>query len=378
MEENLQLNKCDLITPRDINGLKKEIRDSIALAIEFNDQEDPYQLFHKIQSLPVERRKTILSPYNDFLFAGRLSVNWYKLSVGNLDLFKEKLLLKYPTIFTTSRWADITSSAESITMPEIYGATVDQENNLILRFVYIEKFRPAWRQGAPHRDPIFSEMTVLVNVAENWIEIRGEAKTAEKVAQILVALVNEDSPIISQITLTKKNFSEMNIATIKDNLNGDLLETKGKPKVKHNLNAEQMQSMVKVIRKLDSFLTEIDSPENYTDEIISSLYELRDSISDDGALFELCPPFSGLLLSNLDNVGLSVEEEASYDLSQQALYNSLEDSIDATRCCIRFTTTERGIEKTVTIRLGISTNSLVFLKHINEETISFVRRKFLL
>ena len=81
-------------------------------------------------------------------------------------------------------------------------------------------------------------------------------------------------------------------------------------------------------------------------------------------------PFSSLLLSGLETVGLGSNKE----LRNTPLYKYLKTNLTQTTGFIKIKVTEGNVVNEYTVRVGIQTQSLFFTSDVSENVIGYVRK----
>lgn len=243
----------------------------------------------------------------------------------------------------------------------IGGAVGDSEEEFYLRFIYKNGVRKEFYGTEITISPVSEITTVYVNQQLGIIEVRAESKKAEKVASALARIINKEitlEPITAPFQLS--------IGEIADALGGELIDTTSKPElILDNFGDEQAHAVVSILAGLNDYFK--------TNEIgvLENCLKKANEFFDEQTL---TIPFTALILSGMEKVGLAGERE----LRGLPLYDSMDPFLNHQTGFIRFKFPDEGIEKVYTVRIGLKTYSIYFTTPANESVIKFVREKLIL
>lgn len=348
------------LLPIDLTKLSKSTLKDIGLELDLNNDLNKTDLainiYEKVKNLKnIEKKNNIESLISTMVFAGRVSCKWYKINSLNFkDKIKSIFLEKYSEQQSTIKMPEKTSLK---TTPEII-AIIDNENEMIIRFTYKSSFKQDLYGDELTVTAVPAYSMLIINFDKNFIEYRGDSKKSLDTLEVIKSLLEEKN---YQINLTEIQLS--NIEEIADKIDGELIDASTTID-QTLLDDGKLEGISKVLSSLDEYFIDKDISE--LNNNLSEVYELFDgNIGSDVA------PFSSVILSGLDMVGLSGNSE----LRNLPLYNYLKPNLTTHTGYIKFEYDD-GIEKSdYTFKVGVATKSIYFKTPVKEEVIKHFREK---
>lgn len=306
-----------------------------------------------------------LQRVEDKLLAGKTSVTWFELENREALRGIRETIIERSTFnpFESIREyhpEDLTS--EPILLSAANGST---DAEYYLRFV----FNSGTRRDVALNDirivPKPSVINVYINENEGIIEVRADSRSATKVASSLALLINR------QITLEPIDVLApfgSNVERFADRLEGKLIDTTSTPELEilmEDFTGEHNRAILNILNSLNVFFDQDDE-----EKLVRELREASEVFED----YILTVPFTALILCGMEKVGLRVNQG---DLRGIPLYDYLRPHLQHQGGFIKFTRPVAGIEKSFTVRVGITTNSVYFTTPCNEEVIRYVRDRIL-
>lgn len=217
------------------------------------------------------------------------------------------------------------------TDPELLVASVGlTESQTFLRYIYKSGVRYETTPTTIRTVSRTAVSTVYYDSEEGILEIRGDTRKvpdiARKVAQSLglqVTLEPVEAPF------------EQEMGNIADSIGGQLTEATSKPELYFEEFTEASESFMQG---------------------------------------EAIVPFAALVLSGMETVGMA----GSSEIRSLPLFSYLNPYLQHQGGFIKFPFTIENVEGTFTIRIGITTKSVVFVSQVTESVIDFVRSRVII
>lgn len=357
----------DIVFLNDISKLPKEILEDICTDLTIDTDGTSSDLANRVWAFVQSNRKkqnSTISKAHNKLLAGRIGVSWFELEdKDSLKGLKAKIIKE--SSFNPFEKIQLPNINEITTEPVLFAAAQgEKESQYFLRYAYRNGVRKHTDFTEVTLVPRSDVATIYVDEEIGLIEVRAGSKNAQKVASSLAQLVKQ------QITLEQKKILAPfgnKVGLIADRLKGEMIDTTSIPElIFENFEAEHTTAIIEILNALNSFFDEDDES-----ELISSLRGAS-------AVFEdhlLTVPFTALILNGMERVGMRTTDG---DLRNQPLYVNLAPHLQNQGGFIKFNYPIGGVEKSFTIRVGKTTNSVAFTTPATEEVINYVRDMIIL
>lgn len=357
----------DLVLHQDIASLPKELLQDIATDLNIPSNSSRKELARFIWDrigMDQQQRVASLRSIRQRVFAGRTSITWYKLGEGQSLAGAKNALIENLgfNVFENMRIPPTESLTNNPVL--IGGAVGDTEQEYYLRFMYKSGVTELFHGTQSNIFPTSSVKSVYVNEQHNCIEIRTDAKAANKFAKSLAQLLRQEISITQTDILAPYGH---NIEQIADALNGELIDATAKPELLlESLSREQAEVIINILSALDEYFQEGD-----IDKLSDDLQIARETFGND--LVSI--PFTALVLSGLEKIGMG---GTAQDLRHcSPLYNLFRPHVQNQGGFIRFKINEDGIDNEYTVRVGLNTKSVYFMTQATETAIKYVREKII-
>lgn len=353
----------DVVFLTDIVRLPKDTLKEICTDLNLDDSGVSFELASRIWDHIIKNRESVhtLEKCKGKLLAGQTSVTWYQIeSRESLKGIKE--LIETQCGFNVFETVNIPVLDDLTTEPVlITGAQGYEDGQYYLRFMYKNGVRREYYGTEVSVSPKSEITTVVIDEKTGLIEVRADARKADKVASSLAKLINQQI-ILDQVIAP---FS-IDIESIADRLDGELIDVTAKPEfILEDFTPEHGRAIVKILASLDHYLKSQD------------IDQLESEINEANAVFNdelLTVPFAALILNGMDKIGLGGVGE----LRGLSLYDSLNPYLQHQGGFIRFKFPDENVEKLYTIRVGLTTKSIYFNTPATEEVIDFVRKSVII
>lgn len=356
-----QISDITLIS--DLQTLPKNVLSDLCTDLNLETTGIKIDLIKRIQEyINTTSDKSSLESANDLLLAGKTSCKWFKFSNSNIS--PEYIEQEFNENYGFNPFKEVRIPREedlSSTPKLISAATVKESNQIYMRFMYKAGVTQKAYGNTLRNIVSTSVSTVYIDTNEGIIEVRGDNKKAPQI-------INEITRVLQQ----QVNVDEVNapfeneIAHIADEIGGELIDATSRPDfVLGDFDDDKIEAIGKVLSGLDDFFVSGDGE------------ELGKTLNDASDLFgneKLSLPFSALILSGMDRIGLAGENE----LRKYPLFNYLTPNLNHHTGFIRFTLNEDGLNHKYTIRIGRDSKSIFFTTPVNEQVIDFIRKKIIL
>lgn len=357
----------DIVFLNDIGKLPKETLEDICTDLTIDTDGTSADLANRVWEYVQNNRgkkNTPIRNAHNKLLAGRVSVSWFELEdKDSLKGLKEKIIKE--STFNPFQTTELPNSLDITTEPVLFAAAQgEKETQYFLRYAYRNGVRKHTDFTEVTVVPRSDVATILIDEEVGLIEVRAESKSAQKVASSLAKLVKQ------QITLDQKKILAPfgnKVGLIADRLKGEMIDATSKPElIFEDFDAEHTKAMFEILNALNSFFDEDDET-----ELIQRLRQASEIFED----HLLTVPFTALILNGMEKVGMRTTVG---DLRKQPLYLNLAPHLQNQGGFIKFNHPIGGVEKSFTIRVGTTTNSVVFTTPATEEVINFVRNRIIL
>ncbi|MGA5671288.1 hypothetical protein ACPCKQ_04710 [Bacillus bombysepticus] len=356
----------DIIVLSDIMKLPKPELVDICTDLGLDNGGASFDLAKRIwDEIRVRQDSESLQRVEDKLLAGKTSVTWFELE--NKEALKgiKDVIIERSNFNPFENIREYTPDALTSDPILFCAAGGRTEPEYYLRYVYNSGTRRDVALNDIRIVPKPSVINVYINEDEGIIEVRADSRSASKVASSLAQLINR------QVTLEPINILAAfgnNVERFADRLEGELIDTTSTPALEDLLDdftGDHNRSILTILNSLNEFFDQDDE-----EKLIRDLREA-------GEVFEdhfLTLPFTALILCGMEKVGLRVNQG---DLRSFPLYDYLRPHLLHQGGFVKFTRPIAGVEKSFTVRVGITTNSVYFTTPSNEEVIQYVRNKML-
>ena len=356
------MNKIvDIVFFPDIIKLPKESLKEICTDLRLDTTGVSFDLAQRLWDYVVSESREGLNLLEDRLLSGKTSVTWFKVGeLAALQDIKMSLLNAENSLFDnvlTIEAGDLTSEPKLIAAAEI------NENEILLRYVYNSGNKRTISGTEVYITPKSEITTAYLNLSEGIVEVRTDAKHATKIASAITNILNVEIVLEPQEILAP--FGN-NVEQIANALNGELIDATSTPELNfENFSVEQAQGIFDILNALNLYFDE----ENETEFIESSR-----SASETFGEHLLTAPFTALILNGMERVGMRTNVG---DLRGQPLYDTLRPYLQHQGGFIKFKFPVNGVDKSFTIRVGLTTDSVYFTTPATEEVIQYVRNNLL-
>ncbi len=352
----------DITLISDLQSLSKGIL--VDLCTDLNLETSGYKidLVRRVQDyIRGSSNNELLERANGFLLAGKTSCRWYKLSsTVTAEYITTKIEESYGfNPFNNIVIPDIDHLASTPIL--ISAARGAEMTDIFMRFMY--KSGVTQKAYGNELQPVVSTSvsTVYIDTETGIVEVRGDTKKTPQIVSELMRVLQQQVNV-DEVTAP----FNAEIAEIADKIDGELIDATSKPDlVLEDFDDDKIEAIGKILNGIDQFFVSGDG-----DELGITLDEANVLFGDE----RLSIPFSALILSGMDKVGLAGDGE----LRNLPLFAYLNPRLDHHTGFIRFTLNEDGVNKKYTIRVGRESKSIYFNTPVNEMVIEFIRRKVIL
>lgn len=334
----------DLATELDVPS---DTKSKIDLAIEV------YNKFNENENV----NKKVSDLISSKLLAGRTAVKWFNID-ENLSYNKivESFNEEYHNLFDNIQ---IPRIEDLSTEPTIFGiVSNDSTKEIFIRLIYKSGVKSDMYGKDIVKTPVSGYSTIYINFNDRILEYRGDAKKATRTVNSFIDYINKG--INSLVINDKFDFTVEDVA---NKLQGELIDTVSFPDTIIEDDSDKFGAILLVLEALDEYFKE-----NNIEKLESALMGVNELF--DNSIGENIMPFSSLLLSGLETVGLGSNKE----LRNTPLYNYLKTNLTQTTGFIKIKVTEGNVVNEYTVRVGIQTKSLFFTSDVSENVIDYVRK----
>lgn len=357
------MNKIsDITLISDLQSLSKDILTDLCTDLSLETTGYKIDLVRRVQEyINNSSDNHLFESAHNILLAGKMSCRWYKLST---IISAEYIIEKFKEEHTFNPFEQIViPNVESLESTPVLLTCAQglEEKDIFMRFMY--KSGVAQKAYGNELHPVVSTSvsTVYIDTEKGILEVRGDNKKApqviEEIMKVLQQRVNVD-----EVTTP----FEAEISSIADKINGELIDATSKPDVVlEDFNEDKVEAIGKVLSGIDEFFISGDE-----EELGKNLSEANEIFGDE----KFSIPFSALILSGMDKIGLAGDSE----LRKLPLFAYLNPRLNHHTGFIRFTLEENGVNKSYTIRVGRDSKSIYFNTPVNEEVIKYIRETVIL
>ncbi|MGX0238320.1 hypothetical protein [Staphylococcus hominis] len=352
-----------IIIPNDLTRFNKSDLDDLATELDMLSDIDNkselaveiYKQFKQKQDLSDNFKEII----NNKLLAGRTATKWFKSE----DELKFEEVLEALSSNNRNAINDIDTSKVGynenlMTSPSIFAIIFDKEQEqMFIRFVYKNGIRHEVNGTNISKRLIPAYSTLYIDFKKQLIEYRGDAKKSKKTISSFIRNINKTNSNFE----AKEKFS-FSVENVADKLSGELIDTISLPDANVKIDNKKLKGITEVLEAIDGYFENKNIEKLGT--ALQDINELFDNNIDNNIM-----PFSSLLLSGLETVGLGSNKE----LRDTPLYKYLNTNLTQTTGFIRIQVTENNVVNDYTIRVGIQTKSIYFTSDVNENVIKYVR-----
>lgn len=381
------LKPIDLVTFYDLFRLSKKQLLSLATDLELSSDsagmsiaelsDEIYRKISTLQNSAEDLSEHSILSYYDAFFAGRGSISWFKSAEKDgsdtLSSFIKKLteVDERKPFDRTLINSDFDEKLQN-TDPLLIGATELLEGKFLLRYATKTGYSSQPSVTKNNTYLRFEIANVFIIPKNHIVEVRSSRIVATKIARAITKYII-DSGINEAVEFKQIDFNEDlqlddddgPVEYFSKKLKGTVLENVDIPKeLYENMSKESIASMNNIFSAIDSRIS-ASEPEG--------LIDVNTAIDNaQGSLFKNFPDvsFFALILSGLAKVDLGAESE----LRETPLYQSLGDHLKTKTTYIKFKPNISGTtSEEFTIRIGLTTNSVVFPINTTEDVIKSVR-----
>jgi hypothetical protein len=249
----------------------------------------------------------------DRLLCGRTSVSWFQLQDNN-DLFSKKSLsgIKESIIDNSSfdpfamKW-EINTNEQMPTPVLLCASEGDKPTEYFLRFIYTTSVKRSFEINNVVNIPKNEFATVFIDEEAGLIEVRTDSKKTKDIISSLKNILGPEYSFSKNEIVVPFGYDMERIA---DQLNGKLWESYSRLRPVDELSEEELKAIGNILHTLDSYFQNNDEV-----KLIEELKQSKEVL--EGFLNAI--PFTGLVLSGLENIGVKVQER---DLRETPLFES--------------------------------------------------------
>lgn len=353
----------DIVFFSDILRLPKLTLKEISTDMMLETTGTAYDLASRIWDSINTGDRELLERCRNRLLAGRTSITWFKIeNEGALRGFKEVLENLPVNPFESINQVmprDVTSE------PVLIAASIgNNEDEIYLRYMYNSGNKREVNGTDVQIVPKCEVTTVFINQETDLIEVRADSKNANNIASHIARMIGQ------QITLEQKKILAPygnNVELIANALQGELIDATSTPEfIFEDFNEQHTKAIIDILNALNTFFDEEDETE--------LIQNLRQSSQIFGEHL-LTTPFVALILNGMERVGLRVNEG---DLRGRPLYDTLRPYLQHQGGFIKLSRPVNGVEKSFTVRVGLTSDSIYFTTPATEEVIEFVRNQVII
>ncbi|MGA3677836.1 hypothetical protein [Lysinibacillus agricola] len=351
----------DTMFVQDLFKLTKPILKEIATNLDIDPSLNKNELVIRINEKKDELNTAATKVVEDSILATKsTAVSWFSFK-PKLSYEDFKNLIIGNSTINPFEVRNHYNEDEITTEPTLLVASSRAELGIYLRFIYKNGVKYETTPMSIRSVSKTAISTVYYDANLGILEVRGDTKKSMEIARTVAQLLN------SQVNMepVEAPFTQ-EIGLIADRLDGKLIETTSKPEIYfEEFTDDELAMVFGVLKTLDEYMQTKDSS-----SLETQLQAVSDSFGQGGAIV----PFAALVLSGLETVGVA----SSSEIRTLPLFSYLEPHLQHQGGFIRFPFTIRNVEETFTIRIGMNTNSVVFVSQVTEEIIDFVRRNVII
>lgn len=377
----------DLITLSDLTKLTKDQLLDIATDMSLKEATPATQFINMATAIYNKAKNNseagqVIETKKDFIFAGRGSVSWYRVDRSDSKTEKDSkvnILDEYINFLKNKdekhpfdecklddEYLRKAFSGIKNTTPILLGA-IDDNDKIFMRYTIKSGIRTDVGLFEAKEVPKMEIVTVLLIPDKSLIEIRTSSRSATKIHKAIVADIKEnvyEKIQSSQISFKEDLKTEDPVNYFATKLHGTVVENVDIPsKIYETMTDDEKESISQILLAVDERL----NPTEGTDDtdVNSTIDNARGSLANNFAGVS----FTELILNGLTKVDLSSLKE----LLNTPLYTSLSNHLTTKTTYIQFPITINGSTENVTIRIGLTMNTVVFSSSSTEKAISAVR-----
>lgn len=356
------MNKIvDIVFFPDLIKLPKESLKEICTDLRLDTAGTSFDLAQRLWDYVVSESREGLNLLENRLLSGKTSVTWFKVEeLAGLRDLKQKLQNADNSLFEnvlTIEAGDLTSE------PKLIAAAEVNENEILLRYVYNSGNKRTISGTEVYITPKSEITTAYLNLSDGIVEVRTDARHATKIASAITNIVGVNMVLEPQEILAPYG---NNVEQIANALDGELIDATSTPEIPlESFTEDQAQSILDILNALNSY---------FDDESETELIESLKSASESFGEHLLTAPFTALILNGMERVGMRTNVG---DLRGQPLYDTLRPYLQHQGGFIKFKFPVNGVDKSFTIRVGLTTDSVYFTTPATEEVIQYVRNNLL-
>jgi hypothetical protein len=347
----------EIVLTNDIFNLPKNTLQELCTDLDIDDSGLKGELTTKIVAFLETNKvskKDVFQKFNKRILAGKTSITWYSFDKMDTATFVDTLEESY----NENPFENLTIPADLTTDPVLIGAARgDTDSEYYLRVMYKNGVRQEFNyHGEMTVTPKHAVSTVYVHLDQGLLEIRGDSRKANDIAEMLAEKLKQKI----NLDLVGHPFGQA-IGTIADSLGGELIDATTTPgAVLEEFTEDQAVAVANVLVAIDDYFSAND-----TAALEEKLLAANAAFQGEG----ISTKFSALILSGMEKIGLA----GSREIRGLPLYDYLSPNLDHHSGFVRFTHTENGVEKEYTARVGMKQKSIFFTTPATEDVIQFVR-----
>lgn len=371
----------DLITFYDLTKFTKSQLIDIATDMSLKEASNSYRLLDIASAIYTEAKSNvksakILESRKNILFARGGSVSWYR--VKDAESNDSHVLIDFVTYlkeedaskpFNESKLNDSNLNNNfTSTVPILLGA-IDGGDEILLRYAIKSGIRTSVNAFQTTEVPKIEIVTVVVSPKQDLLEIRASIKSASKVYKSIVSFIKDKicKTVESKQFSFKDEFGVDPVTALASKIGGTVIENVDIPsKIYEEMSEEEKDSVAQILIAINNRLNDTDGTSD--SDVNVAIDDARGILADNFAGV----PFTELILNGLTKVDLSSLKE----LQNTPLYSTLSNHLITKTSHIRFPFTTEGSTDTITIKVGLTTNTVVFPASSSEDALRTVRRVF--
>lgn len=347
----------DILLVQDLFKLSKAVLKDIAADLNIdtslNKNELVVRILPEIANFDIE---TIDKVENRILATRGTAITWYKFdTVMSSEEFRRLIIEN--SDFNPFEQKFVVQENQITTNPQLLmGSASCKDEGTFLRYIYKSGVRYETTTTTIQSIAKTAISTVYYEATRGILEIRGETRKSLEIARKVAQTLG------TEITIEPiEEPYNQEIGIIADLLQGELIEATSKPEIYfEEFSTEQLNSVVNVLTALDEYMQTRES-----DVLEAHLQNASDSFTQGDALL----PFAALVMSGMNTLGIAGNTE----IRSLPLFNYLNPHLQHQGGFIKFPFKIENVEEDFTVRIGITTKSIVFVSPVTEAVIDFVR-----
>lgn len=290
--------------------------------------------------------------------AGSCSIIWYNFSYDS-EFTKDNFIKELRSEHNNFN-EDI--SLDTQTFNEGIMSIVEIDEKYIVRYMILDGKQRIVRGTTVTFEPRWKLITILIDVENMWVEIRGNENIYDKIEKILSCKLHIKN--YEKVSLLKKYDNDIN--KLKCELpEGFYYKIAAMPKRDISMG-DEVDKVCELVQIIDLYIENKDEQ-----ELLSALSKLKLENSNIKLRELFLAGMSGL------NISLRPDENQNHDMEKQPLYNITKDSIDEDTSYIKFCLEVNNKIYDASIKVSLNRNSIYYINSVTEDVIDYIRKLIL-